>query len=66
MALGFGAALFLLTARLRLYAWVWIGLSVIMGLLNRYLARRWYERKVVPWAAERAALKLEIDRKRGR
>jgi len=64
MALGFGAVLFLLTARLRPYAWLWIVLSVAAGLLNRYYARRWYEREVVPWSEERQALRAEIERAR--
>jgi hypothetical protein len=61
MALGFGAVLFLLTAKLRPYAWIWIALSVAAGLLNRYYARRWYERDVLPWSEERKALKAEIE-----
>ena len=65
MALGFGAVLFLLSAKMRPHAWIWIVLSAGLGLINRFLALRWYKREVVPWGDERKALKEEIDGLRG-
>ncbi len=61
MALGFGAVLFLLSAKMRPYAWIWIALSATCGLTNRYLANRWYKKDVIPWGDERNALKAQID-----
>jgi hypothetical protein len=65
MALGFCAALFLLSAALRPRAWIWIVLATLCGLLNRWLARRWYRRVVVPWDHERRAVAEELNRLRG-
>ncbi len=65
MALGFGAVLFLLSVTMRQHAWIWIGLSAALGILNRFLANRWYKKEVIPWGDERKALKAEIDVLRG-
>lgn len=65
MALGFGAVLFLLSAPVRRYAWIFVALSIAFGLTNRFFAHRWYTRTVVPWSAERRALKSELDLLRG-
>ena len=61
MAFGFGAVLFLLSAKMRPYAWIWIVLSAACGAANRFFASRWYRRDVVPWGDARKALKKEID-----
>ena len=61
MALGFGAVLFLLAAPVRRYAWIFIVLSIAFSSTNRVLAKRWYNRVVLPWSAERAAFKSRID-----
>lgn len=61
MALGFGAVLFFLSAPMRPYAWIFVALSITFGLTNRYFAHRWYTRTVLPWSAERQALKSELD-----
>ena len=60
MALGFGAVLFLLSNKVRHYAWIWIALSVFCGLLNRFFAARWYRRVVIPWDLERRAVAEEM------
>ena len=71
MACGFGAVMFLM------FAWAngfnrWLpqffifgGLSLALGLANRYFARRWFA-KVQVWSAERAALLDEIESLRSR
>ena len=61
MALGVGAVLFLLSPKMRPYAWVWIALSALCGIINRYLANHWYKKDVIPWGNERTALKAEIE-----
>lgn len=61
MALGFGAVLFLLAAPVRRYAWIFIALSIAFSIVNRVFAKRWYNRVVLPWSAERAAFKARID-----
>jgi hypothetical protein len=66
MAMGFGAVLFFLSEKMRPYAWIWVALSVSLGLINRLLANRWYKKTVLPWSEERRALKEEIDALRER
>jgi hypothetical protein len=65
MALGFGAVLFLLSYKVRHYAWIWIALSIFFGLLNRFFAARWYRRVVIPWDLERRAVAAEMKELQG-
>jgi hypothetical protein len=65
MALGFGAVLFLMSAWMRSYAWIWIVLALICGAVNRVLSARWYRDTVVPWDEQRRATKAEMERLRG-
>ena len=60
MALAFGCGLFLLSVRVRGYAWIWLVLSVLMGFLNRILARHWYRHVVIPWDSDRRSTAAEI------
>jgi hypothetical protein len=66
MALGFAAAFFFVAWAWWILGCVFLTLSILAGLLNRLHAKRWYESEVLPWAAERAALKAEIERLRSR
>ena len=67
MALGFGAVMFFMFAlansfRLWTVPLAWFtGGAVGMGLLNRYLAHRWFTRVVIPWSQARAALKTQLE-----
>jgi hypothetical protein len=65
MALGFGAGLFLLSYKVRHYAWIWISLSIFFGLLNRFFAARWYRKVVVPWDIERRETAARIAQLKG-
>jgi len=71
MACGFGAVMFLMFAwangfnRWLLQFFIFGGLSLALGLVNRYFARRWFA-KVQVWSAERAALLDEIESLRSR
>ena len=60
MAMACGFVLFVLSAWMRRYAWIWLVLSVAVGLLNRFLAHRWYTKVVLPWDTERRATSQEI------
>jgi len=61
MAMAFGGVLFALSLSMRPYAWVWFAMSGLMGLVNRFLARRWYKHVVLPWDKERRAVLAEIQ-----
>src|SRR6185295_528452 len=72
MASGFGAVFFAIGAVLSKYARAWLTLAIVFGaltliagVLNRWLAARWYRRVVIPWGDERKALKAQIDALRG-
>ncbi len=60
MALAFGGVLFALSLSMRPYAWIWFALSAFLGLINRFLARRWYTHVVLPWDKERRAAAEEL------
>ncbi|HLX61748.1 MAG TPA: hypothetical protein VKX17_10745 [Planctomycetota bacterium] len=68
MALGFGTVLFLIGAIVTHFVSAWTilvsifgALSLLCGITNRILARRWYRRVVIPWGNERKAMKAEIE-----
>jgi hypothetical protein len=61
MALAFGGVLFALSLSMRPYAWIWFALSGLCGLINRFLARRWYTRVVLPWDKARRTTIAEIQ-----
>ena len=66
MACGFGAVMFFGFAwatGFRMWLpqmWIFAGLSLALGLLNRYFARRWFG-EVERWSAERVALARELE-----
>lgn len=66
MALAFGAVLFLLSKWMRGYAWIWIVLSIAVGVINRLLAARWYKEVVIPWDLERRSTAQQIQELRAR
>ena len=66
MAMACGAGLFLFSNWLRKYAWIWIVLSVLFGLTNRYFAWHWYNHVVIPWDTERKATYAEMTELRRR
>ena len=61
MALAFGGVLFLLSAWMRSYAWIWFVLSGATGILNRLLAKNWYQNEVIPWDRDRRATHAELQ-----
>jgi len=67
MACGFGAVMFFAfawTTNFKSnYVWgtaIFATLSLSMGLLNRFFARRWYE-MIKVWHAERVAVQKEME-----
>lgn len=67
MALGFGAVMFFMFAMANGFrtwlghlAW-FTGLALAVGLLNRYLANRWFTRVVIPWSQARGELKTRLE-----
>ena len=61
MAFGFGAVLFLASRWVRPYWWIWAALALGTGLLNRFLAARWYRNVVIPWDLDRCAVAKEMQ-----
>jgi len=73
MACGFGAVFFLIglfiaknamsrfTEKWLILASVFGALAILFGVVNRWLAGRWYKEIVVKWDEERKSLKAEID-----
>ena len=61
MALGFGAVLFYASHWMRSYGWIWAVLAAAMGILNRFLAARWYRDVVIPWDLDRCSTAKEIQ-----
>lgn len=61
MALAFGGVLFVLSAWMRSYAWIWFVLSAAAGLANRLLAKNWFNNVVLPWDAERRKTLAELQ-----
>jgi len=61
MALAFGGVLFALSAWMRGYAWIWFVLSAILGIINRLLAKDWYQNTVVPWDRDRRQTHAELQ-----
>lgn len=71
MATGFGTVMFVGFAwatgwpkMFVIHAVVFGVLSLVLGLLNRYFARRWF-RSVETWSAERRSLAAELESLRG-
>lgn len=71
MATGFGTVMFVAFAwatgwprMFVIHAVVFGVLSLVLGLLNRYFARRWF-RSVETWSAERRSLAAELESLRG-
>jgi hypothetical protein len=66
MAFGFGAVLFYASRWVRPYWWIWAALALATGLLNRFLAARWYRDVVIPWDLDRCATAKEIQELRAK